>query len=78
MAVRIVYIGEKFYLESGSEMSAFYTERGERTDLGLMNIILRNGGEVSIRQATASELAKYEEKLRKIKAITARSNADDH
>jgi hypothetical protein len=65
--MKLIYIGDKFYTESKSIMSPVYTEHGERSDWGFIQVALRNGGEVNIRQATSVELLFYEEKLAKIK-----------
>lgn len=57
--MNLVYIGDKFYGESGSVMSPIYevTKDGifERSDWGFVQVALRNGEEIHIRQATAPE-----------------------
>ena len=65
--MKLIYIGDKFYEESKSIMSPVYTEHEERSDWGFMQVALRNGEDVNIRQATSEELAFYEAKLAKIK-----------
>jgi hypothetical protein len=60
--VNIYYIGDDFYGKSGTTMSSIYLEGGYRTDWGRVNIALREGKEVRIRQATDAEmLAAYKE-----------------
>lgn len=61
--MKLVYIGDKFYHESGTMMSSLYTEDGQRSDWGFVNIALRRGEEVQIRQATSEELERYEKRL---------------
>ena len=73
--VKLIYIGDHFYRESGSMMSPIYTEDGKRYDWGFVQVALRNGDEISIRQATQSEKDKYEAQLSRMKrdreAVTA-------
>ena len=56
-------------------MSPIYTEDGKRYDWGFVQVALRNGDEISIRQATQSEKDKYEAQLSRMKrdreAVTA-------
>lgn len=58
--IRLVYIGDHFYYESGTMMSPIYHESGERSDWGKVSCYLRDGDEVHIRQAAQSEKDKYE------------------
>jgi len=51
----LIYIGDHFYMESGTAMSPIYTEDGERSDWGFVQVALRDGAEVHIRQATEAE-----------------------
>ncbi len=39
MAKTIIFIGEKFYMESRTTMSSLYTENGERYDYGFCDAI---------------------------------------
>ena len=55
----VVYIGEEFYRKSGTMMSSVYqivNDELMRTDFGFIQIALRDGDEVRIRQATDKEL----------------------
>lgn len=54
--VNVFYIGDHFYLSSGTIMSSIYLENGIRTDWGKIQIALREGKDVRIRQATDAEL----------------------
>ena len=61
--MELIYIGDKFYNESSSVMSCLYTTDGARSDWCFVNVALRNGENVRIRQATTRELKKYQRKL---------------
>lgn len=61
--MKLIYIGDHFYMQSGTAMSPIYTEDGQRSDWGFVSIALRNGEDVYIRQATPKELEHYETKL---------------
>lgn len=63
-----IFIGDRFYIESGSIMSSLYTVKGERTDWGLVSNALNNGKSVNIRPATINELEQYTKMLNEIKA----------
>ena len=65
--VRLIYIGDNFYLESKSIMSCIYKETGERFDWGFVSVALREGKEVNIRQATKEEMKPYTEYLKELK-----------
>ena len=55
----VVYIGEEFYRKSGTMMSSVYqivNDELMRTDFRFIQIALRDGDEVRIRQATDKEL----------------------
>ena len=65
--VKLIYIGDHFYGESGSMMSPIYTEDDKRYDWGVMQVALLNGEEISIRQATQAEKDKYEAQLSRLK-----------
>ena len=68
--MNLVFIGNKFYHESGTMMSPIYQEiagRLYRSDFGLMEIALENGEKVHIRPATEAELAWAEKKLKEWK-----------
>lgn len=54
--VNIYYIGDNFSSNSGTMMSSIYLEGGFRTDWGKVQILLKEGKELRIRQATDSEM----------------------
>lgn len=73
-----IFIGDKFYDESGTMMSSIYQidtdgEGYHRTDWGQINICLKNGGSVNIRPATPNETEIFEIQLLKIKQIKKQS-----
>jgi len=61
--MELIFIGQKFYSESGSMMSSIYDIGGRRQDWGKVQIALSNGESVHIRPATQKELAYYEAEL---------------
>lgn len=65
--VTLVYIGEKFYRESASAMSSFYTTGGDRYDLSNLVSDLEEGAEINIRPATNQEFGYYQKVLDKLK-----------
>lgn len=65
--MKLVYIGDHFYSESGSMMSSIYEEDGSRSDWGKVEIALARGEEVKIRQATMRERDFYEARLSRMK-----------
>lgn len=65
--MKLIYIGDHFYSESGSLMSPIYGEDGSRSDWGKVQMALRQGDEVSIRQATQQERDFYEARLSRMK-----------
>lgn len=65
--MNLYYIGDHYYLQSGTSMSPIYTEAGERSDWGFVQMALRRGDEVHIRQATAFEREAADAKLKQIK-----------
>ena len=67
MTVKLVYMGDHFYVESGTVMSPIYTEDGRRYDWGFVQCALRDGDEIVIRQATDVERAEAERQLRVLK-----------
>lgn len=54
--IKLIYIGDEFYFKSGTMMSSIYTEKGQRSDWGFVNVALREGKNVSIRPATQVEM----------------------
>lgn len=69
---KYIYIGDKFYLESGTVMSSIYRilESGEvveRSNWGEIQDALRNGEEIHIRPAYPEELAGAQRHLDEIK-----------
>jgi hypothetical protein len=65
--MKLIYIGDHFYMESGTRMSSIYHETGERSDLGEVNFALRAGDSIEIRQATQKERTFYEAQLSLVK-----------
>jgi hypothetical protein len=65
--LKLVYVGDHFYLDSGTIMSSLYTEDGMRSDWGKVNVALRNGEGVHIRQANEKELDLAKKQLEHIK-----------
>ena len=70
--MKLIYIGDHFYMESGTMMSCIYTERGTRSDWGHVQTALRNGETVEIRQATETERNHYEVALAELKRERAK------
>jgi hypothetical protein len=66
--MELIFIGDRFYAESGSMMSPIYDVAGNRQDWGFVSVALRDGRSVHIRPATKKELAHYEKILEKYKA----------
>lgn len=64
---RIFYVGDQFYLESGTHLSSLYNENGQREDWGKVSRYLANGKTVIIRPATDVELGRMYRKLQEIK-----------
>lgn len=64
---RAFYIGDNFYYKSGTMMSSIYLENGMRTDWGKVQIALKEGMEIQIRQATDSEMLWAYKELQKYK-----------
>jgi len=65
MTHNLIYIGEKFYLQSGTMMSSIYEQKNNhysRTDWGFVSVALSNGDKIKIRPATEREL-KYFNKI---------------
>jgi hypothetical protein len=65
----LVYIGDHFYSESRSMMSPIYTEDGQRYDWGFVQVALKRGEEILIRQATQAEKDMYEAQLSRMKRV---------
>lgn len=61
--MKLIYIGNQFYAESGSMMSSIYTEDGDKSNWGEVQIHLENGGSVNIRQANHIEKKYYNDLL---------------
>ena len=74
MALTIIFIGEKFYAESGTMMSPIYTENGERYDYGFLRCDLEAGKTIVIRPATGDEFRHYQQQLDKLKAEKKQDN----
>lgn len=69
--IQLIYIGEDFYSNSGSFISPLYTVDGQRYDYGFMQIALKCGKNVNIRQATPVEIKFFTDKLEQIKKTKA-------
>ena len=65
--MKLIYIGDHFYRESSTAMSPIYTEDGKRSDWGFVQVALKNGESVEIRQATEAERDHYEARLSRMK-----------
>ena len=68
--MNLVFVGNKFYRESGTVMSSIYQEvagKLSRANFGFVERALENGEEVHIRPANKSELAWAEKKLEELK-----------
>jgi len=68
--VNVIFIGEKFYFESGTIMSSIYEltdNKYERTDWGKVQINLQKGVCVNIRPANEEELNVFNKQLDIIK-----------
>lgn len=72
--MKLIYIGDHFYIESGTMMSSIYTEDGKRMDWGFVQCALREGKTVNIRPATQAEIDSYEGKLARLKRERERAN----
>lgn len=55
--LKLIYVGDDLYMRSNTSLSCIYAEDGRRFDWGFVGIVLANGDEVSIRQATEAERA---------------------
>ena len=66
--MELIFIGDKFYRESGSMMSSIYTVDAKRSDWGAVQIALQDGESVHIRPATKIEMVAFVKLLDKIKA----------
>jgi hypothetical protein len=60
----LIYVGQRFYEQSGAMMSSLYSDDGFRWDWGLVQSTLRYGDNVNIRPASQNEILFYEEKLK--------------
>lgn len=69
--MELIYVGDDFYFETGTMMSPIYDVHGCRQDWGKVQMALRNGESVHIRQATPDERKHYVEMRDKIKAEMA-------
>ena len=65
--MELIFIGDHFYMESGTMMSSIYDISGNRQDWGFVQCALRKGESVHIRPATDAERKPYEGMLVKIK-----------
>lgn len=68
MTLELIFIGDHFYLESGTRMSCIYQLDGRRFDWGKVNVALQNGDTVNIRPATEGEIEPFTLRLAEIKA----------
>ncbi len=62
-----IFIGDRFYRESGTIMSSVYeinpNGTHSRTDWGFIGIALKNGKTVNIRPATSDEIKLFEDHM---------------
>ena len=65
--MELIFIGNHFYLESGTMMSSIYDIEGRRQDWGFVQRALRSGESVHIRPASTTELKPYLEMLAQYK-----------
>jgi hypothetical protein len=69
METKLFYIGDHFYMQSGTMMSPIYEEgTNNRYDWGFVSRDLRAGKSITIRQGTATEKAAAEAMLATIRA----------
>ncbi len=61
--LNLIYIGDDFYLRSGTIMSPCYTMDGKQSSLGEVDSVLKECGTVTCRKVTNAELEKYEAEL---------------
>lgn len=61
--VKLIFIGNEFYIKSGTWMSSIYSEEGKRYDWGKVQVDLEAGNRVTIRPATSKELAVFQVEL---------------
>ena len=64
--INLIFIGDRFYSESGSWMSSLCTVEGLRFDWGKVTCALMEGHEVHICPATAKEIEHAEKQLAEI------------
>lgn len=76
--IMAIYIGDKFYRESGTSMSSIYLEDGLRYDYGFMKRDLAKGETVQIRPATAQELLHYQRKLDELTQLRKQRDEADN
>ena len=70
--INLIFIGDKFYSESGTIMSSIYRlndneDSYERFHWGFVNVALRESKNVYIRPATEKEMLIFEKMLEDIK-----------
>ena len=75
--LNLIFIGDKFYTESGSMMSSLYTKDWKRSDWGFVSIALKSGNKVTIRPATDKELVNACKMLDKIKSERVKEHNHD-
>ena len=74
--MKLIYIGRKYYLESGTSMSSIYHEgTWERSDWGFVQVALDQGENVEIRPATDQEVKKADQMLIETKKNWKKINA---
>lgn len=64
MNVIAIWIGRKFYWDSGTRMSSMTLESGERFDLSDVEKVLEDGNTLTIRPCTDAELGQAYRRLR--------------
>lgn len=65
---KLIYVGDKYYMESGTMLSTLYEEgTWSRYDWGFVQRDLREGIPITIRPATKEEIEIVDLKLKRIK-----------
>lgn len=75
-SIELIFIGDDFYLQSGTSMSCIYTVDGHRYDWGFVQRDLRAGKSITIRPATVEELQPYIQHLNEIRRINELNRAE--
>lgn len=63
MKINMIYMGEKYYVQSSTMLGVLYDELWNRQDWGKVAMYLREGHEVNIRHAYLCDIEKIEKML---------------